>query len=227
MAGKQINSMVNEDMTRSVTMVVKDMQWQSSPAGHVIRKRFHLVGEPESGQVTSLVRYQPGAKFPRHGHPGGEEILVLDGTFSDQSGDWGVGYYLLNPEGFEHAPFSKDGCLIFVKLRQYSGTEHYTLQTGEIEPIKSDLGNRRMLHSGQGQSTYLLDLDTEGSFCCINGGLEAFVLSGELKVDEQRLGQHDWFRIAPGDERTVCASACSLYVKEGAVGDLRSIVNVE
>ena len=80
------------------------MEGQPSPSGAVLRKRLHLVGPPESGQVTSVVRYQPGATFPEHGHPEGEEILVLDGTFSDEHGDWPAGTYLLNPEGFHHAP---------------------------------------------------------------------------------------------------------------------------
>ena len=80
------------------------MEWVSSPSGSVWRKRVHLVGPPESGQVTSVVRYEPTSRFPAHDHPEGEEILVLDGVFSDEHGDW-PGTYLLNPEGFRHAPF--------------------------------------------------------------------------------------------------------------------------
>ena len=33
------------------------------------RKRVHLVGAAEAGQVTSIVRYEPGATFPPHDHP--------------------------------------------------------------------------------------------------------------------------------------------------------------
>ena len=75
----------------------QEMTWQPSPGGGVERQRLHLVGEPESGQVTSLVRYAPGASFPAHNHPEGEEILVLDGIFSDENGDWPAGSLLLNP----------------------------------------------------------------------------------------------------------------------------------
>ena len=32
----------------------------------------------ESGRVTSVVRYDPKSSFPEHGHPLGEEILVLE-----------------------------------------------------------------------------------------------------------------------------------------------------
>ncbi len=40
----------------------------------------------ESGRATSLVRYAPETSFPMHGHPRGEEILVLSGTLSDGGG---------------------------------------------------------------------------------------------------------------------------------------------
>ena len=48
-----------------------------------------FAGPPEAGRVTSVVRYEPGSRFPSHPHPDGEEILVLDGVFSDESGDFG------------------------------------------------------------------------------------------------------------------------------------------
>ena len=99
------------------------MEWAPSPSGSVWRKRMHLVGPPESGQVTSVVRYEPRSTFHAHDHPEGEEILVLEGVFSDEHGDWPAGTYLLNPEGFRHAPFSREGCTLLVKLRQFPGRE--------------------------------------------------------------------------------------------------------
>ena len=122
------------DLSRPVVVRTADQSWQPSPSGTVLRKRLHRVGPAESGQVTSIVRYQPDSSFPAHDHPEGEEILVLEGVFSDEHGDWPAGTYLLNPEGFRHAPFSKPGCLLFVKLRQYAGAgrQHVALQTGDV-----------------------------------------------------------------------------------------------
>lgn len=97
--------MLNADMSIAAVVYSSAMDWQSSPSSTVSRKRFHLVGEAESGQVTSLVQYHPGASFPAHPHPGGEEILVLSGVFSDETGNWPIGSYLLNPAGFTHAPY--------------------------------------------------------------------------------------------------------------------------
>ncbi|TMH72944.1 MAG: anti-sigma factor [Betaproteobacteria bacterium] len=110
------------------------MEWAPSPSRSVWRKRVHLVGPPESGQVTSVVRYGPRSRFPAHDHPQGAEILVLEGVFSDEHGDWPAGTFLLNPEGFRHAPFSEPGCVLFVKLRQFPGRErsHIVIDTHKL-----------------------------------------------------------------------------------------------
>ena len=49
-----------------------------------------------------------------------EDFLVLEGVFSDETGDHPAGTYLRNPPGSAHAPFSREGCLLFVKLRQFA-----------------------------------------------------------------------------------------------------------
>jgi len=114
---------LNADMSRRVVIDTRATGWRESPSPTVWRKRLHLDGPEESGRVTSIVRYEAGASFPPHDHPGGEEIFVLDGVFSDETGDHGAGTHILNPEGFRHAPFSREGCVIFVKLRQFAGAD--------------------------------------------------------------------------------------------------------
>ena len=49
-------------------------------------------------------------------HMGGEEILVLEGTFSDEHGDYPAGTWMRSPHASEHQPFSREGCLIYVKV---------------------------------------------------------------------------------------------------------------
>ena len=53
---------------------------------------FRLGGEV--ARATSIVHYAPRSAFPRHTHGGGEEILVLDGVFQDEHGDYPAGSYL-------------------------------------------------------------------------------------------------------------------------------------
>lgn len=82
---------LNGDLSRRVAVDTARMEWTASPSGTVWRKRVHLVGPPESGQVTSVVRYEPDSSFPAHDHPQGEEIYVIEGVFSDEHGDWQIG----------------------------------------------------------------------------------------------------------------------------------------
>ncbi len=103
---------------RSLRCVVNShtLLWQASPLPTVERRLLERDGG-EVARATSVVRYAPGARFSEHLHALGEEILVLDGTLSDEAGDYGPGTYLKNPPGSRHAPFSEGGCTLFVKLR--------------------------------------------------------------------------------------------------------------
>ena len=67
------------------------------------------------GETCALVRWEPNTKFDPHTHFGGEEIFVLEGTFSDEHGDYPAGTWLRSPHLSQHQPFSETGCLIYVK----------------------------------------------------------------------------------------------------------------
>ncbi|MEO8223499.1 MAG: cupin domain-containing protein [Gammaproteobacteria bacterium] len=68
-----------------------------------------------NSEQVALVRWAPGTRFREHQHWGGEEILVLEGTFEDEHGRYPAGSWLRNPHGSRHTPFSTDGCTIYVK----------------------------------------------------------------------------------------------------------------
>ena len=105
--------LINADFTRRAIVACQQRQWVASPQDGVERVMLDRVGA-EKARATSLVRYAPDSCFPRHLHPGGEEILVLWGTFSDGSGDYPAGWYLRNPPGSSHQPSSAEGAVIFV-----------------------------------------------------------------------------------------------------------------
>lgn len=67
------------------------------------------------GQHTAMVRWAPGTFFNPHRHHGGEEIFVLEGLFEDEHGTYPAGSWLRSPHLSLHQPFSRQGCLIFVK----------------------------------------------------------------------------------------------------------------
>lgn len=223
---------INGNLSAPALADTAALDWSPSPSGTVWRKRVHLVGAPESGQVTSVVRYEPGAAFPAHDHPEGEEILVLDGVFSDEHGDWPAGTYLLNPEGFRHAPFSSPGCTLFVKLRQYPGTDriHVATDTNALEWKETATPGveRKALYSQTGFSDQV-DLErwqpevSPGVYRHA-GGMEIFVLEGSLEDESGRHGAGTWLRIPPDANRELRATSegCTLYIKRGGFPYLRT-----
>ena len=71
--------------------------------------------EFESEHVA-LVKWAPHTQFKSHQHWGGEEILVLEGTFHDEHGSYPKGSWIRSPHLSKHCPFTKDdGALIYVK----------------------------------------------------------------------------------------------------------------
>ena len=221
---------LNGDLTRRIAIDSEALQWSASPGGEVLRKRLHRVGPPESGQVTSLVRYNPGSRFPAHPHPEGEEILVLEGVFSDEHGDWPAGTYLLNPEGFHHAPFSKEGCLLFVKLRQFPGTdrEHVALQTRDQDwrlSVRKTVSWKKLY--AQEPYTDFSRLERWESPAEIGQlnfpqGAEMLVLEGSFSDAEGHHAKLSWLRIPPGGSVTPTSEEpCELYIKEGGFNYLR------
>lgn len=190
--------MLNMDFAKKVVIGSDELDWQKSPMEGVLRKPLARE-EAERGHATSIVRYEAGARFRTHEHPLGEEILVLDGTFSDEHGDFGPGTYFRNPPGTSHAPFSKNGCTLFVKLHQF--------QPNDIQPVCIDTNTAAWL-PGQGGLEVMPLHDFEGEHTALVkwpagevfpphkhfGGEEIFVLSGEFCDEHDRYPKGTWIR---------------------------------
>lgn len=94
---------INADFSQRIVIDHHDLPWIASPELGVERRMLERQGD-EVAKATSIVRYQPGSKFQMHTHEWGEEIFVLEGTFSDESGHYAAGSYIMNPPGSAHAP---------------------------------------------------------------------------------------------------------------------------
>ena len=229
----RMDGSINGDLTCRAFVDSRFLEWMPSPSGTVWRKRLHRVGPIESGQVTTVVRYDPGASFPTHDHPEGEEILVLDGVFSDEHGDWHAGSYLLNPEGFRHAPFSRSGCLLFVKLRQFPGVgrKHVVCDTHSL-PWESSLnaGVKCKLLYRQAEFVDSVRLEkwapaTDCGIVQYDRGAELFVVEGEFSDIDGSYAAGCWLRLPAGtSHHPRSAGGCTVYIKEAGLAYLRSAV---
>jgi anti-sigma factor ChrR (cupin superfamily) len=106
---------IHADLTVPADVDAAELEWDASPAVGVHRKRIERNGD-EVARLTGIIRYAPGSAFPAYVHGGVEEYLALDLAFSDANGDHETGVYVRNGIDTEHAPFTRDGCAIRVKL---------------------------------------------------------------------------------------------------------------
>ena len=118
---------LNQDFTKRVVINTLIGEWHTSPSSGVERLYLERDNMGEFAKASSIVKFQPGSEFEEHIHDNGEEIFVLEGIFSDQYGDYPKGTYLRNPHNSNHVPFSKDGCKIFVKLRQFKKGDNISI----------------------------------------------------------------------------------------------------
>ncbi len=116
-----------------VAVLPTSLTWHQTEFDGIWFGCFESDNEVQEHPVTMLTRFDPGGFFPPHGHPGGEEILLLQGNFEDEAGLYTPGTYMLNPEGFIHRPYSEAGCLTFVKLRQHGGETRSRVKTNIYE----------------------------------------------------------------------------------------------
>lgn len=190
----------NLDFSKNLAINSTDLEWTVSPSEGVSRKQFEREAA-ESGRTTALVKFEAGARFDSHVHTAGEEIMVLEGVFSDENGDYPAGTYLRHPPGSHHSPYSKDGCIIFVKLDHFLVDDKHTIVIREDErKWAPGLGNLKVvsLHNYLGEHTALV-LWPEGEHFQPHthyGGEEILVLDGVFSDEFGDYPKGSWIRNA-------------------------------
>ena len=69
----------------------------------------------ENGERVTIERVDAGTSLPHTVSPGGEEIFVLRGSFSDEQGEYPGGTWIRNPPGFRRSLRSADGAAFWAK----------------------------------------------------------------------------------------------------------------
>jgi len=212
---------LNMDFTQRVVVQSDDLNWEASRMPGVERRKLEREA-PESGRTTSLVRYAPNSHFAPHTHTGGEEFLVLEGVFSDDTGDFGPGSYVRNPIGTTHKPHSDDGCVIFVKLDQFAPED--------TNPVRIDTANTAWrpglvdglsvmsLHEFGTEHVALVKWAPGTRFVRHShmGGEEIFVLDGVFEDEHSRYPKGTWIRNFHTSVHTPFSTeGCTIWVKTG------------
>ncbi|GAA5219292.1 cupin domain-containing protein [Corallincola platygyrae] len=211
---------INANFDETVIINAEQMQWQKSPSPGVHRVMLDRIGE-EKARATSLVRYAPGSHFDSHQHPAGEEILVLEGDFNDEHGSYPAGTYLRNPDGTSHSPFSNNGCVLWVKLRQFQADDQVQARLDTLSTVWSSLAEnivRLPLHRHNEEKVQLLELQAGSKLpiCPEKGGHELVVLGGALEHKQTKLLPYSWLRFAShAHDELTALELTKLYWKSG------------
>lgn len=195
--------LLNDDLSVRTLIHAAGLAWVPSPAKGVERRMLFRIGD-EKARATSIVRYAPGSRFAQHGHAGGEEFLVLEGTFQDETGDFPVGTYVRNPPGTAHAPGSEPGCTIFVKLWQFDTDDRHRVVCrpgeGEAAPLRPGVVSSRNVFTGSGERVMLEEWQAGAEVEVTNPeGLELLVLAGTFKEGSDTLDYWSWLRLPAGN----------------------------
>jgi len=185
-----------------------DENWRASPMPGVDRMMLDRVGD-EVARATTIVRYAPNSRFSQHSHDGGEEFIVLEGTFNDEHGRYPKGTYVRNPIGTAHSPFvGDDGCTILVKLHQFQPDD---LAPVVIDTAKAAFRPRMVaglsvlpLHAHGTESVALVRWapDTQFNPHTHRGGEEIFVLEGTFRDEFGDYPAGTWLRSPHGSKHT-------------------------
>lgn len=194
--------LLNDDLAARIVVHAAALEWIPSPAKGVERRMLFRIGE-EKARATSIVRYAPASRFSRHGHPGGEEFLVLEGTFQDETGDFPVGTYVRNPPGTGHAPGSDPGCTIFVKLWQFKAGDRERIVRlpgeGNATTPRPGVTSSLILFEGADERVMLEEWRPGATVELANsGGLELLVLAGSFADGTDTLDRWSWLRLPAG-----------------------------
>ena len=197
---------VRDDLDAVVFVGAAERRWVPSPTPGVERMMLERVGDEEA-VATSFVRFAPGTHFPAHVHGLGEEFLVLEGDFRDAAGCYRAGRYLRHPPGTAHAPWSEEGCLLFVKLKQFAPDDAAHVDC-EIERMRVSAGqapSHRTLHRFRDERVEIVDAaaGTALRVPAVAQSTELLVLEGAATVNGRRLERLGWARLPRNTALTV------------------------
>ena len=213
---------INSDFSQKAVINTLDLGWNLSPVPGIERKYLDRVGD-ELARASSLVKYSPESSFAEHFHSNGEEILVLEGTFSDEYGDYPAGTYIRNPPNSKHTPYSREGCVLFVKLRQFNAQDNSIVRidttTATWHPGLVPGLSVMPLHEFDGIGTALVHWAPNTIFNphIHLGGEEIFVLKGVFHDEHGSYPAGTWIRSPRYSKHTpfTKSEGALIYVKTG------------
>jgi hypothetical protein len=157
---------INDNLSAPIVVHAERQDWVLSPAAGV--DRANAIPCRRRSRPRDVDRALCSASaFPRHTHGGGEEVLVLEGVFQDEHGDYPAGSCFRNPPGTSHVPATREDCTVFVRLWQFRERDNIQIvcQPGEGQHIDRRSGARSatVLFDDGHEMVWLEEWSSEGT----------------------------------------------------------------
>ena len=94
----------------------QEMEWAPTQFEKVFMKVLYQ--DKAKGELTCLVKLEPGAKLPMHVHPELEQAYVLEGSMWDHDGICRAGEYVWRTAGSYHENQSDEGAIVLAIYRK-------------------------------------------------------------------------------------------------------------
>ena len=94
----------------------ESLPWVPSQFDRIAMKVLYR--DDARGEMTVLLKWEPGATLPFHRHPEIEQTWVLEGSFSDHDGICRAGQFVWRAAGSMHETRSDEGCVILAIYRK-------------------------------------------------------------------------------------------------------------
>lgn len=215
----------NADPEAMVLMATGEMAWEATDIPGVSQKLLERVIDNEKGRETALIKVDPGTVFPHDSLAQREEIFVLEGSLSDEHGDYGQYTFVLNPAGFTHTLSSPEGAVFYRKLRNpfRDDTKRLVIDTAKVE--WQPFGHRAAEVVHFYRDPHGIEVSRFGEVFENQQipshdhamGEETLIVDGVLKDQMGSYGAGTWLRFPIGLEHAPFTEdrTCKMFIREG------------
>lgn len=195
---------INYDIGKKAVVHGGRKKWQTVAGGKAEILYLDLV-DSDKQVATMLMRMSQKAILPQEVLAGGKEVLVLEGHFLDERGEYPTGSYMRFPPGCKQEPYSDAGGLLFIKTWQFSAKDRVQVN------IDGFGQSRKLMRSRPGVTVQKLYGDSREDVRIEHwaanhhievrqcNGLEVLVLSGSFHEPSTVYDKLSWVRMPPDE----------------------------
>ena len=194
------NFPVHDDFEKRIVVKPNDYSWTPLSIPGIEYMTLDRIGG-NLNYATTLVRNTQDCEIPKSSHDCGLEIYVLDGSFSDEQGEYSTGTYVRNPKGTcSPQSVAANGSTLFIKSLPFAindmqrtviDTKKSAWRPGVVEGLQV-----MPLHEHEGEHVALVRWapHTQFSLHSHRGGEEILVLEGVFHDEYDQYPTGTWIR---------------------------------